>query len=165
MGAIIKFRRDILANWETENPVISNGEIILVLDANGDTTAIKVGNGVSTFSELQSYSSFDVTSNHHYTAAQSGEITTDNDGSFDTSITNDFKCTAAADLTFSFTNLISGRRGQIILDNTSGSTISLSANVKADADCSTTITSAGIYLIGYLTDGVNVYLSYSKALV
>lgn len=47
----IKQRRDTSANWTSANPVLLNGEIILVDTAAGDTRK-KIGDGVSTYSQL-----------------------------------------------------------------------------------------------------------------
>ncbi|MGL5691102.1 MAG: hypothetical protein ACRDD8_09800, partial [Bacteroidales bacterium] len=43
-----RFRQDTLANWNLANPILKDGEFILIKD----TAEYKVGNGVSKFSEL-----------------------------------------------------------------------------------------------------------------
>lgn len=47
----IKNKRDTAANWERENPVLLNGEIILVDTAAGDLRQ-KIGDGVKTYTQL-----------------------------------------------------------------------------------------------------------------
>lgn len=47
----IKQRRDTSANWESKNPVLLNGEVIIVDTANGETRT-KTGNGIKTYTQL-----------------------------------------------------------------------------------------------------------------
>ena len=47
----IKQRRDTSANWESKNPVLLNGEVIIVDTANGETRT-KTGNGTKTYTQL-----------------------------------------------------------------------------------------------------------------
>lgn len=51
INARIAMKRDTSANWTTNNPVILNGEIILVDTAEGQLRA-KVGDGVKTYTQL-----------------------------------------------------------------------------------------------------------------
>ncbi len=62
----IQLKRDLLANWETYDPILADGEIGLVTDSNDPKkyTKLKIGNGSSKFSELPWF-------------AQSGSGTTD----------------------------------------------------------------------------------------
>jgi hypothetical protein len=46
-----KFKRDTSANWTKNNPVILNGEIILVDTAEGELRA-KIGDGTKTYTQL-----------------------------------------------------------------------------------------------------------------
>lgn len=55
MAATIQLRRDLLVNWETDNPIIALGEMVLILDINGDTIATKVGNGTDAFVDLPDF--------------------------------------------------------------------------------------------------------------
>lgn len=48
MAYLIQIRRDTLADWNSNNPVLQNGEIAFVMDQN----KIKIGDGVNTFSNL-----------------------------------------------------------------------------------------------------------------
>lgn len=47
----IKNKRDTSANWTKNNPVILNGEIILVDTAEGELRA-KIGDGTKTYTQL-----------------------------------------------------------------------------------------------------------------
>ena len=47
----IKQKRDTAANWEAKNPVILNGEIVLVDTSTGELRA-KIGDGVKKYSQL-----------------------------------------------------------------------------------------------------------------
>ena len=47
----IKQRRDTSANWESKNPVLLNGEVIIVDTANGETRT-KTGDGTKTYTQL-----------------------------------------------------------------------------------------------------------------
>ena len=102
---------------------------------------------------------------HTFSASQRGAITTDNDGSFDMDVTNNFFCTPTGAITLTFTNITAGQSGYILLDNSTPYTISLHANSKADANFATTISAAGVYLISYFSNGTNVYLTNSGAMV
>ena len=47
----MKQKRDTAANWEAKNPVILNGEIVLV-DTNAGELRAKIGDGVKKYSQL-----------------------------------------------------------------------------------------------------------------
>ena len=47
----IQWKRDTSANWTTNNPVLLDGEIIIV-DTNAGETRFKIGNGTSTYTQL-----------------------------------------------------------------------------------------------------------------
>jgi hypothetical protein len=99
-----------------------------------------------------------------YTASQRGTVTTDNDGSFDMSATNNFKATLAGAATLTFTNITAGQSGFILLDNSGAYTVSAHANTKVSASALATISAAGVYLLSYFSDGTNVYVVNSGAL-
>lgn len=109
--------------------------------------------------------SLDLTNDQSWTGSQRATPVTDNDGSFDMNAGNDFVWTPTGTDTLEFTNEATGQRGCILLDNSSGYTISLGSEVEADADCATTLSAAGKYQIGYWCyDGTNVAISYSGAI-
>ena len=99
-----------------------------------------------------------------FTVAQRSTLTTDNDLSFDLAVTNKFKSTPTALGTLTFTNL-AAQSGSIILDNTGAYAIILDTMIKAKSGLSTTLSTAGIYVIGYECDGTTVYLTSSAAMV
>jgi hypothetical protein len=91
-------------------------------------------------------------------------VTTDNDGSFDMSATNNFKCTPTGTFTLTFTNITAGQSGFVLLVNTGGYTISAHANTKVATGALATISAAGTYLLSYFSDGTNVFVVNSGAL-
>ena len=95
--------------------------------------------------------------------ARSADVV-DNDGSFDLDAGTNFTCTPTGNITLTFTNIPDGQSGTIVLVNTGGHTISAHTNTKVmGADMLTTITTAGTYVIGYISDGTNVRVYNSLA--
>ena len=94
-----------------------------------------------------------------FTASQRGTVTTDNDGSFDMNVTNNFKCTPTATFALTFTNITAGQSGYVLLVNTSGYTVTAAATTKVNTSFLTTVSAAGTYLLSYFTDGTNVYVT------
>ena len=76
-------------------------------------------------------------------------MTTDNDGSFDLSVSNDFKCTPSGDFTLTFTNGDEGQSGNIILINSGGHTVSAHADIAINATTLTALSTAGTYHLAY----------------
>ena len=89
-----------------------------------------------------------------------GTLTTDNDGSFSMSASNNFKCTPSGNFTLTFTNIVA-QSGNILLVNSGGHTVAAHANTKVDAKLLSTVSSAGTYLLSYFSDGTNVYMTNS----
>ena len=87
-------------------------------------------------------------------------MTTDNDGSFSMSASNNFKCTPTGNFTLTFTNIVA-QSGNILLVNSGGHTVSAHANTKVDANLLATVSTAGTYLLSYFSDGTNVYMTNS----
>jgi len=100
-----------------------------------------------------------------FTAGQRGQVTAENDGSFDLDSGNNFTCTPTGAIDLTFTNETTGQSGMILLTNTTPQTITVDADVHlSDADL-TAINVAGTYLMSYYCpDGTNVYLSTTPAL-
>jgi len=95
--------------------------------------------------------------------ARSADVV-DNDGSFDLNAGTNFTCTPTGNITLTFTNIPDGQSGTIVLVNTGGHTISAHSTTKVmGADMLTTITTAGTYVIGYISDGTNVRVYNSLA--
>jgi hypothetical protein len=99
-----------------------------------------------------------------WTAPQRGTVTTDNDGSFDMSVTNNFKCTPTGTFALTFTNITAGQSGYVLLVNTGGYAITAAATTKVNAPFLSTVSTAGTYLCSYFTDGTNVYVTTSGAM-
>jgi hypothetical protein len=110
--------------------------------------------------------SIDLTADQTWTGSQRATIVTDNDGSFDLNAGQNFFCTAAAAVAIDFTNETAGQSGFIKLINGSAyaHTLAASSTTKVDSDFLTTVGGAGTFLISYLCDGTNTYLSTTKAL-
>jgi len=99
-----------------------------------------------------------------FTTSQRGTVTTDADLSFDMNVTNNFSCTPTGTGTLTFTNITAGQSGYVLLDNSGGYAISAAATTKVDSSFLTVVSTAGVYLISYLSNGTNVYLTTSQAL-
>jgi len=78
-----------------------------------------------------------------------GHVTTDNDGSFDLAVGNDFKCTPSGDFTLTFTNGDAGQSGNILLINSGGHTVSAHADIAINATTLTALSTAGTYHLAY----------------
>jgi hypothetical protein len=99
-----------------------------------------------------------------WTASQRGTVTTDNDGSFDMSVTNNFSCTPTGTFALTFTNITAGQSGYVLLINTGGHAVTAAATTKVGSSFLTTVSAAGTYLISYFSNGTNVYCTASGAL-
>jgi len=99
-----------------------------------------------------------------FSASQRGTVTTDNDGSFDMNVTNNFKCTPTGSITLTFTNITAGQSGFILLVNGSNYTVSAHANTKVATGALAAMSATGTYLLSYFSDGTNVYVVNSGAL-
>jgi hypothetical protein len=99
-----------------------------------------------------------------FTASQRGTVTTDNDGSFDMNVTNNFSCTPSGTFALTFTNITAGQSGYVLLINTGGHAVTAAATTKVGATFLTTVSAAGTYIISYFSNGTNVYCTASGAL-
>ena len=99
-----------------------------------------------------------------FTASQRGTVTTDNDGSFDMNVTNNFSCTPSGTFALTFTNITAGQSGYVLLINTGGYAVTAAATTKVGASFLTTVSTAGTYLLSYFTDGTNVYVTTGGAM-
>lgn len=99
-----------------------------------------------------------------FTASQRGTVTTDNDGSFDMSVTNNFQCTPSGTFALTFTNITSGQSGYVLLINTGGHAVTAAATTKVNASFLATVSAAGTHLISYFAAGGNVYCTTSGAM-
>ena len=132
-------------------PLVLNGTDIEELQS-GDTIA-----GITGYAELAADQTF--------TGANRGPVTTDNDGSFDMNVTNNFLCTPSGSFTLTFTNITAGQSGNIILVNGSNYTVSAAASVKVSSTALATISATGTYWLSYYSpDGTTVYVANTGAL-
>ena len=99
-----------------------------------------------------------------WSGAQRGTVTTDNDGSFDMNVTNNFKCTPTGSFTLTFTNITAGQSGFILLVNGSNYTVSAHANTKVATGALAAMSATGSYILSYFSDGTNVFVVNSGAL-
>jgi hypothetical protein len=99
-----------------------------------------------------------------WTASQRGTVTTDNDGSFDMNVTNNFVCTPTATFALTFTNITAGQSGYVLLVNTGGHAVTAAATTKVGTTFLTGVSAAGTYLLSYFSNGTNVYVTASGAL-
>ena len=99
-----------------------------------------------------------------WSASQRGTVTTDNDGSFDMNVTNNFSCTPTGTITLTFTNITAGQSGFILLVNGSNYTVAAAATTKVATGVLTALSATGTYLVSYFSNGTNVYLTASGAL-
>lgn len=123
------------------------------------------GNGSGTFSAATAGTDYAGISNAQtFTGSQRGTVTSDNDLSFDMNVTNNFSCTPAGTGALTFTNITAGQSGYVLLDNSGGYAITAAATTKVDSNFLTTVSTAGVYLISYMSNGTNVYCTTSGAL-
>jgi len=142
-------------------PLVLNGTTIEELQS-GDTVAtLIIGTDVQAYDADTAKTDVAQT----FTASQRGTVTTDNDGSFDMSVTNNFLCTPTGGFALTFTNITAGQSGNIILVNGSNYAITAAAATKVAATTLATISATGTYWLSYYSpDGTNVYVANTGAL-
>ena len=141
---------------------LQSGDVLIGLTS---STALQKGDGSTGLTAATAgtdYGAPGTTST--WTASQRGAVTTDNDGSFDMSVTNNFKCTPTATFALTFTNITAGQSGYVLLVNTGGYAITAAATTKVNTTFLTTVSTAGTYLCSYFTDGTNVYVTTGGAM-
>ena len=110
-----------------------------------------INNGASSITTTGTISGGDVVVGDDVTVAgrASGHVTTDNDGSFDLAVGNDFKCTTAGGLTLTLTNPVAGQSGNIMFINGGNHAIAAHASVAISAASLTAISATGTYHLSY----------------
>jgi len=157
------------SNTATITLPTSSGDLLTTgstgINANNITTGIlAVANGGTGAASFSSAGIPELSADQTFTGAQRGTVTTDNDGSFDMNVTNNFKCTPTGTFTLTFTNITSGQSGFVLLVNSGGYTVSAAATTKVATGALAAISAAGTYLLSYFSDGTNVFVVNSGAL-
>jgi len=129
------------------------------------TGTLPIANGGTGATTLSGAGIAELTADQTFTGAQRGTVTTDNDGSFDMNVTNNFLCTPSAGFALTFTNITAGQSGNIILVNGSNHAITAAAATKVASTTLATISATGTYWLSYYSpDGTNVYVANTAAL-
>ena len=105
----------------------------------------------------------DLTADQSWTGSQRATMVVDNDGSFDMNLGQNFKCTPAGAITLTFTNITGsdGQSGYILLTN-AGHAISKAGTTKTDANMLATLSAGtGTFILSYISNNTNVYLTNS----
>ena len=80
---------------------------------------------------------------------------------FDLNAGQNFSYTTVANTTINFSNIANGQSGYIIFTNGGNHTVALAATSKADIALPVTISTSGKYILSYISDGTNAYLTNS----
>lgn len=99
-----------------------------------------------------------------WTAPQAGNIIYASDGFFDLSLSNNFVCEPADDVILDFGNLQLGLSGTVLIINSGFVITKQDLVVLAPLGYMELISNPGLYITGFFTDGVYVYLTGSSAL-
>jgi len=135
----------------------STSDVTIKNDADATVASIATGTTVFTMAD-------DV----FVTGRAAGTMTTDNDGSLDLAVSNNFKVTTGGDLTLTLTNPAIGQSGNILFINASNHTISAHASILINADVLTAISASGSYHLTYYataTSGNNTILVSASAIL
>ena len=153
---------DNTSSWQTPSDTTYTAGDGLDLTGTAFSTDLKSAGGLAKdTTEL----TIDFTSDNAWSGSQRGTPSTVTDGTLDLDTANNFLYTPAAADVLEFSNETTGQSGFIKLINPSAYTITLGSEVKAVSTFATDVTVAGTYLVTYFTDGTDVYVSASAALV
>jgi len=100
-----------------------------------------------------------------WTLPQRTALLTDDDGSFDLGAKQNFFCTPGEAKELTFANPADGQSGFVKLVNAGTYSHTAHANTKINSDDLSAIGAAGTFLLGYLSDGTNTWVTVSKSLL
>lgn len=153
-----------VTNLQSGNVTITSGNVTVSFAnaANFQSANVTITGGTMTNVANVAYLNVD----QSFSGAQRGDVTTDNDGSFDMAAGNNFQCTPNAATTITFTNIAAGQSGYVLLINTGAHTMSANTSVvKVQTGALTGISANGTYLLNYFAANTSVvYLTQSGAL-
>ena len=153
------------------NVIVGNGSTWVA--ETGATARASLGLTIGTHVQAQNADIAITTADTSWTGSQRATIVTDNDGSFDLNLGQNFKCTpqsGSSTIELTFTNIPDGQSGYVVLANSASTGGSITATITSasttfnDANMLATISAAGTYLLSYVSDGTNVYVTNSAAL-
>ena len=128
-------------------------------------SAARTNLGLAIGSDVQIYNADTAVTDEDqdWTGSQRATPVTDDDGSYDLDLGQNFITTPSGATEITFTNISNGegQTGFIKLINSGGETISLATNSKGASGMGTTLTTAGTYLLSYFSDGTDVWLTNS----
>jgi hypothetical protein len=140
-----------------------SASVVRYVPASGPTTNVETAlRALEAGSDPSAYVS--VTGDQTITGSKRGAVTTDNDLSFDMSASNNFTSTPSGAGTLTFTNITAGQSGFILLNNSGAHAISAAATTKVSTGFLAAVSTAGVYLLSYFSNGTNVYVVSSGAL-
>ena len=140
----------------------------LILTGQGSTTDVTIKNDAdATVASIATGTTIFTLNDDVAVAGRAvAHVTTDNDGSFDLAVGNDFKCTTAGGLTLTFTNPAAGQSGNIMFINGGNHAIAAHASVAISAASLTAISATGTYHLAYYcsaASGTNTILVSASA--
>jgi len=155
---------DSIADANITSAKIASSSVTSAKIADAGVTTAKIADANITTAKIADANVTTAKIESTITGAVRGTVTTDNDGSFNMNVTNNFKCTPTGAFALTFTNITAGQSGYVLLVNSGGYAVTAAATTKVGATFLSGVSAAGTYLISYLSDGTNVYCTASGAL-
>jgi len=155
---------DSIADANITSAKIASSSVTSAKIADAGVTSAKIADAGVTTAKIADANVTTAKIESTITGPMRGTVTTDNDGSFNMNVTNNFKCTPTGAFALTFTNITAGQSGYVLLVNSGGYAVTAAATTKVGATFLSAVSTAGTYLISYLSDGTNVYCTASGAL-